>query len=307
MAHKFVSRRHFIEKSVTTGLAVGLGLKIEPLHGSAPSISPETDGLTLKVSGDLTSGYGAVLVFNGRPILRHNQGGEFSALFQNEERSVEDRVNDWKATSWSGDATHVALEGECKLKNLNTTVFVHVNYERITSRVVRKKIRLRQADMFLLFYELRNRLQPQESPAKLWSFDELDWQGGALHEYFPAAGFRMKNGLCIGLLTDSGYRNQWTRIVRRDGTPVKPAPRRIPDANLYIGSSPQERGKGNFFVQQSFGEVTQQISGEHPAQAERLSEIAAWQELGNATVQEREGVAVMSTRNADDGVIIPLT
>ena len=127
MAHKFVSRRRFIEKSVTAGLAVGLGLKIEPLHGSAASGSPEARGLTLKVSGDLTSGYGAVLLFNGRPILRHNQGGEFSAVFQNEEHSVEDRVNDWKAFSWTGDATHVTLEGECKLKNLNATVFVHVD------------------------------------------------------------------------------------------------------------------------------------------------------------------------------------
>jgi len=167
MIRKFVSRRHFIEKSVTTGLAVGFGLKIEPLRRSESSLSPETDGLSLKVSGDATSGYGAVLLFNGRPILRHNQGGEFSVLFQNEERSVEDRVDDWKATSWTGDATHVTLEGECKLKNLNTTVFVHVDYERITARVVRKKIRLRQADMFLLFYQLSNRLEPQESPAKL--------------------------------------------------------------------------------------------------------------------------------------------
>src|SRR5450432_3119319 len=88
MAHKFVSRRHFIEKSVTTGLAVGLGLKIDPLHGSASSSAPKREGLTLKVSGDVVSGYGAVLLHDGRPILRHSQGGEFSALFQNEERSV---------------------------------------------------------------------------------------------------------------------------------------------------------------------------------------------------------------------------
>src|SRR5712671_7430185 len=148
MAHKFVSRRHFIEKSVTAGLVAGFGLKTEPLRRSESLISPETDGLTLKVSGDATSGYGAVLLFNGRPILRHNQGGEFSALFQNEEHSAEDRVNDWKATSWTGDTTHVTLEGECKLKNLNTTVFVHVDYQRIGPGVVRKKIRLRQADMF---------------------------------------------------------------------------------------------------------------------------------------------------------------
>jgi len=305
MIRKFVSRRHFIEKSVTTGLAVGLGLKIEPLHRSAPSISSETDGLSLKVSGDLTSGYGAVLLFNGRPILRHNLGGEFSALFQNEERSVEDRVNDWKATSWTGDATHVTLEGECKLKNLNTTVFVRVDYKRITARVVRKKIRLRQADMFLLFYQLSNRLVPQESPAKLWSFDELDWQGGALHEYFPAAGFRTQHGLCIGLLTDSGYRNQWTRIVRRDGRPVKPAPRRIPDANLYSGSSPEERSSGNFFVQQTFGEVTQQIAGEHSTRSVPLPEISSWRKIGAATLEERDGGAILSTRRTEDGVVIP--
>src|SRR6267154_2545570 len=305
MAGKFVSRRHFIEKSVTTGLAVGFALKIEPLRRSESSISPETDGLTLKVSGDATSGYGAVLLFNGRPILRHNQGGEFSALFQNEERSLEDRVDDWKATSWSGDAKHVVLSGECKLVNLNATVFVNVDYERISPRVVRKKIRLRQSDMLMLFYQLSNRLEPLESPEKMWSFNELDWQGGALHEYFPAAGFRMENGLCIGLLTDSGYRNQWTRIVRRDGRPVKPAPRRIPDANLYYGASPEERSSGSFFVQQTFGEVTQQIAGEHPAQAVPLPEISSWRKIGAATLEERDGGAVLSTRGTEDGVIIP--
>jgi hypothetical protein len=305
MAHKFVSRRHFIEKSVTTGLAVGLGLKIDPLHGSVSPSAPKMDGLTLKVSGDAVSGYGAVLLHDGRPILRHSQGGEFSALFQNEERSVEDRVDDWKATSWTGDATHVALEGECKLKNLNTTVFVQVDYKRITARVVRKNIRLRQADMFLLFYQLSNRLEPQESPARLWSFDELDWPGGALHEYFPAAGFRMKNSLCIGLLTDSGYRNQWTRMVRRDGRPVKPAPRSIPDANLYSGSSHEERSGGKFFVQQTFGEVTQQIAGEHSTQSVRLPEISSWRKIGAATLEERDGGAILSVRESEDGILIP--
>src|SRR5260370_27647462 len=161
--------------------------------------------------------------------------------------------------------------------------------------------------MFMLFYQFSNGLEREEGPEKFWSFDQLDWQGGALHEYFPAAGFRTRNGPCVGPLTDPGYRNQWTRIVRRDGKPVKPAPGRIPDANLYTGSSPQERSKGNFFVQQTFGEVTRQISVEHPAQAVLLPEIAAWKKLGNAAVEQREGVAVVFTRSADDGVIIPLT
>jgi len=305
MTYRFFSRRRFIENSIGGGLVAGLGLGVEPLLAAASGAAAETDGLTLKVSGDANQGYGVVLVFKGQPLVRHNQGGEFSAIFQNEDRSVENRVEAWKATSWSGDVNRVTLTGECKLKNLNATVFVLVEYERITPCVVRKKIRLRQSDMFLMFYQLNNRLEPLEAPAKLWSFDQLNWQGEAAHEYFPAAGFRMKSGLCIGLLTDSGYRNHWTRIVRRDGKPVKPAPARIPDANLYIGSSPNERSKGNFFVQQTFGEVTQQISGEQPAQPVALPAISAWKRLGNPTVEELDGVAVVSTKSADDGAIIP--
>jgi len=304
MVYRFISRRRFIESSITGGLTVGLGLKAELLRGAA-AVPAGTDGLTLKVTGDAKQGYGVSLFFKGQPVIRHNHGGEFSAVFQNEERSVEDRVNDWKATSWAGNATSVTLGGECKLRNLNTTVFVQVDYERITPRVVRKKIRLRQADMFLLFYQLSNRLEPQERPAKLWSFDQLDWQGEALHEYFPAAGFCMKSGLCVGLLTDSGYRNQWTRIVRRDGRPVKPAPRRIPDAYLYSGPTAEERSNDNFYVQQTFGEVTQQISGEHALQNVVLPRISSWERLGGATLDERDGVAIVSTRSTEGGVIIP--
>jgi hypothetical protein len=304
MARKFISRRRFIENSISNGLAIGLGLGVEPLRAATSVAAPNTDGLTLKVTGDVKQGYGVSLLFNDQPVARHNQGGEFSAIFQNEDRSVEDRVEDWKATAWTGDATRVTLRGECKLRKLNATVFVQVEYERITPRVVRKKIRVRQSDMFLVFYQLSNRLEPMENPAKLWSFDQLDWQGEAAHEYFPAAGFRMKNGLCVGLLTDSGYRNQWTRIVRRDGKPVKPAPARIPDANLYIGSSPEQRSKGNFFVQQTFGEVTQQTPGEHSAQPITLPKISFWKRLGEASVEEREGVAVISTQSAEGGAII---
>jgi hypothetical protein len=304
MAFRFMSRRRFIGTSIAGGLAMSVGLGAEPLCEAASPTPPATDGLTLKVTGDAQKGYGVALLFNGKPILQHKQGGEFSAVFQNEERSLEDRVDDWKATSWTGDAKRLVLSGECKLVNLNTTVFINVDYERITSQLVRKMIRLRQSDMFLLFYQLSNRLEPLESPEKMWSFNELDWRGGALHEYFPAAGFRTKNGLCIGLLTDSGYRNQWTRIVRRDGKPVKPAPRRLPDANLYSGASSEERRGGNFFVQQTFGEVTQQIDREHSAHV-KLPETPLWRKLGEATVDERDGVAILSTRSTEEGVVIP--
>jgi hypothetical protein len=265
-----------------------------------------TDYLSLKVNGNAAQGFGVTLLLNCQSTARHNQGGEFSAIFQNEDRSVEDRVENWKAASWTGDATRLTLSGDCKLKNLGATVYVQVAYERITPRVVRKKITLRQADMFLMFHQLSNRLEPLEAAAKLWSFDQLDWQGEAAHEYFPAAGFRTKNGLCVGLLTDSGYRNLWTRIIRRDGRPVKPAPARIPDANLYVGSSPHERSKSNCYVQQTFGEVTRQISPEQPLQVLALPETSGWKTLGGASMDQRNGLIAVSTQSADDGVLVPL-
>jgi len=88
--------------------------------------------------------------------------------------------------------------------------------------------------------------------AKLWSFDHAECKGGALHEYFPAAGFRTPSGVTVGLLTDSGSRNQWSRIIRRDGTPVKPAPASIPDLNLYLLPTAGERAQQGAFIQQTF-------------------------------------------------------
>jgi hypothetical protein len=303
MAFNNLSRRRFLEGALTSSLAVGLG----PMLGTSPAGAttiPSMDGMSLRVIGDAERGYGVSLLFNGKVFAHHNRGGEFSAFFNNEDRSVEDRAEDWKATSWTGNSTQVVLEGECRLRNTNSTVLARVEYEVITPHVVRKKIRLQQADMFMLFYQLSNRLEPEESPAKLWSFDRLEWKGGGLREYFPAAGFRTKDGLCVGLLTDSGHRNQWTRIVRRDGRPVKPALHRIPDANLYSGSRPEEQSQG-IFVQQTFGEVLEELDGEQHTQLVVLPDISLWKKQGEATLEQRDDVATISTRSSDDGVAIP--
>jgi len=307
MSHRIISRRRFIEESITGSIAAGLGSGSGAFRAAASAVSPESDVLTLEVAGDAKQGYSVTLLFHGQPVAEHHRSGEFSASFQNEERSVEDRVNEWKATSWKGHSTHVVLDGEFRLKNLDTTVFAEVDYEVITPHVVRKKIRLHQVDMFMLFYQLSHRLEPAERPAKFWSFDQLDWKGEALHEYFPAAGFRTKNGLCVGLLTDSGYRNQWTRIIRRDGRPVKPAPQRVPDANLYSGSRAEEHNKGDFFVQQTFGEVMGQRARDRDAKPLVLPDISSWKKHGEVTVDESDGVAILATPSSEDGVIIPFT
>ncbi|WP_348263433.1 hypothetical protein P8935_02495 [Telmatobacter sp. DSM 110680] len=300
-SHSRLDRREFLALSALTSVAT---LLPESVYASQSS---ETDGISLETTGDAQNGYGVTILYRGRAIARHRNGGEFSAVFQNDERSLEDRVDDWKAASWKGDGRQVHLSGEMQLINLRTTVFVEVRYEIVSTQVIKKTIHLRQADMFALLYQITNRLDPETVPAKLWSFDHADCKGGALHEYFPAAGFRTQNGVTVGLLTDSGYRNQWSRIIRRDGTPVKPAPARIPDLNLYSLPNIADRAERGSFIQQTFGESTVQMSGEGSHIRVDLAAPSAWKKSGNVKVEQQDGVVKLSPSTVKDFVLVPLS
>jgi len=294
-----LDRREFITLSALTTAAT---LLPETLHAAKPS---EPGIVTLQVTGDAHSGYGVTILHRGHAIARHHQGGDFSAIFQNSERSLEDRADDWKASSWSGDGTHVTLSGKIELANLRTTVDVDVSYEVMPSQVVKKTINLHQADMYALLYQLTNRLEPVPAPIKLWSFDHADSKGGALHEYFPAAGFRTSDGVTVGLLTDSGYRNRWSRIIRRDGTPLKPAPARIPDLNLYSLPRAGERAQHGAYIQQTFGEATVQLSGAGSRVPVELPAASVWKRNGEIQIEERDGIIKLSPKNRKDFVLLP--
>src|ERR1035437_489872 len=136
-----LDRREFLTLSALTTAAA---LLPQSLHATETS---ESGLVSLEVTGDAQRGYGVAILYRGQAIARHHQGGEFSAVFQNNERSLEDRADDWKATSWSGDRTRIHLSGEMQLANLRTTVFVQVSYEVLPSQVVKKTIQLRQEDM----------------------------------------------------------------------------------------------------------------------------------------------------------------
>jgi hypothetical protein len=223
-----ISRRQFVASSAATGLA---GILLRGAFGNATERSP-SHHVSLKAVGDSHSGYHAIILFDGRPVARHSGEGEFSAVFHNADRSLEDRVQDWRASSCTESEDRLRLAGDCQLPNLKATIFVQVEYQVVAPRVVRKQIRLHQADIYDLFYQVTNSLEPFEPPTSFWSFNQLNCKGGPLHEYSPAAGFRSHDNVTVGLLTDSGYRNGWSRIIRRDGKPVKPAPHRITDINL---------------------------------------------------------------------------
>jgi hypothetical protein len=292
-------RREFLALSALTTAA---SLLPKQLHATPAS---ESDGVALRITGDAQSGYGVAIFYSSEAIARHQQGGEFSAVFQNTERSLEDRVDNWKATTWKGDGTRIALAGLMKLPNLRTNVFAQVHYEVINQQVVKKTIQLQQADMYTLLYQLTNRLEPETAPAKLWSFDQPDCKGGTLHEYFPAAGFRTQSGVTAGLLTDSGYRNEWSRIIRRDGTPIKPAPASMPDLYLYSLPELAERGQQGAYIQQTFGEATVQLTGEGASTPVILPAPAQWKRGGGMTIEETGAVVRLSSRERKSFVLAP--
>ena len=294
-----LDRREFIALSALTVAATLLPKSLQGAQASQPG------PVTLRVTGDDHAGYGVTILYGGEPIARHHRGGEFSAVFQNSERSLEDRVNDWKAHSWSGDRTKVTLSGEMQLDRLRTTVFAEVTYEVLPSQVVKKTFRLRQADMFTLHYQLVNRLEPEADPAKLWSFDQADCKGGPLREYFPAAGFRTRAGVTVGLLTDSGYRNGWSRIIRRDGVPVKPAPASIPDLNLNVVSAAADRATCKAFIQQTFGEATVVLPEEGSATRVTLPAASNWTKSGKIKIEQHEEIVKLTPATRKDFVLLP--
>jgi hypothetical protein len=296
-----ISRRQFISSSAAAGIA---GMVFGQDRVAATGARSRDAKVSLRASGDARQGYQIVILFDGQPVAQSGEG-EFSAIFQNSDRSLEHRVENWRATSCTSTNDHLLLEGECKLTNLNATVFAQVEYRVVTPQVVRKQIRFHQVDMYELFYQVSNRLEPLEPPASFWSFNQPNCRGGPLREYFPAAGFRTSADLTVGLLTDSGYRNGWSRIIRRDGKPTKPAPREIPDVNLYYVCRDFERDKHQSFVKQTFGEAL--VRDDNPASSAdvSLAPISDWRKQGDLSLEERGGTTVVSIRSSRGGVVIP--
>jgi len=301
-----LSRRLFLERTAIGGVVAGFGRRIV-LLGSVGS--PQTGSgseIELKVVGNEAEGFGVTFLYRGVAVARHAGGGEFSAVFQNGERSLEDRIENWKAKEWKGDAKQVTLLGECRLTNVNASILVEVHYDVMDANAVRKRIRFHQPDMFLLFHQVSNRLEPTQIPAKYWSFDQPDCRGGALHENFPAVGFRLSDNTCVGLLTDSGFRNQWSRVIRRDGRPVKPAPRKIPDPFLYAAPTSKQREANQHFLEQTFGEMLEQVEPEAPGQAVAIPDSSSWRRQGQAGLEFTGERVILATSSSQDGVLIPV-
>jgi hypothetical protein len=290
-----MNRRTFV--SLASAATIGSCLP----HASAQQRS---SGISIKAEGDPAHGYAVVISYNGAPITSVNPG-ELSAIFQNDDRSLEDRLQNWKAASWSGDEQEITLAGDGYLPNTNATVRLHVTYQVVGNHIVKKTIRIRQSDMFLLHYQCTTTTEPHEPPAKFWSFDQVTCQGGALREYFPAAGFRTTSGVVVGALTDAGYRNGWSRMYRRDGKPIKPAPAVIPDPNHSVVSKQEEHRQGRYFIRQTFGEELRALDHASPNPVE-LSPASGWKQTGALHYNKSDSSIHITSSDPGAALIIPI-
>jgi hypothetical protein len=215
--------------------------------------------LNLKIKGDSVSGFYLDVFYGDIPVSTQDKTGELNLFVENEDHSIREYVKDWKAVKAVRDENTIILSGVVKLPKLETDLSITVIYEIVNNQVVEKRIELLQTNMSLLYYSVNTSLYSNENPSRFWSFDNADNRGGIAHESYPAAGYMLRDSLTVGLLTDAGNRNLWTRNIRRrpsTGETGFRAIREICDANLYRIASLNDRKQGNNFVKLTFGELS---------------------------------------------------
>jgi hypothetical protein len=130
------------------------------------------------------------------------------------------------------------------------------------------------------------------SPSSFWSFDNAGNRGGVVHETFPAAGYIVGDTLIVGILTDAGNRNLWTRNIRRRPSPGETgfkAIREICDANLYRIASPEDRKQGNNFVKLTFGELSD-FNNPRDKVMYKTPEFVFWKTYNGAEVKKESDI-----------------
>ena len=116
-------------------------------------------------------------------------------------------------THSSKDEIHLA----CKvfIPELTVDLSAEIIYKLVNESLVRKSVRLFQPSMPGLKYILQEKTSPVNVPKQFVTFEENNFPGGLVHEIFPAMGFITPGNYVVGVLTDAGYKNQYTRNTRR--------------------------------------------------------------------------------------------
>ncbi|MDP4240597.1 MAG: hypothetical protein Q8904_14130 [Bacteroidota bacterium] len=116
----------------------------------------------------------------------------------------------------------------------------------------------------------------------------------------PGCRYMIGDSLAVGLLTDAGNRNLWTRNIRRrpsaGGVGFR-AIQEICDANLYRIASMNERQDGDHFVKLTFGGLS-----DFNHSSERIHyktpEIKDWKSYNGAEIKLEKGVYTIKGKKA---------
>ena len=171
-------------------------------------------GLSYNVEKD-SSGQYFLEFFYDQKLIATNSVGELSIELENEDRSYHETISGWKADNCEEGEGWVKLTGNYYCEMLTTNITVEVKYSLVNEHVLKKEISLFQSNIPMLFYSVGNSLNSSEPVKQYWSFDKFNHEGGIVHGTYPAAGFISKENIAVGLLTDAGHRNLWTRNTRR--------------------------------------------------------------------------------------------
>lgn len=263
------------------------------------------NGIDIQGAGDAREGYWVDIRYDGE-VVSTSRNGELALRFDNEDYSLSEIFNQWKATEISREENRITLSGRLSLKTMTTDVDVRVIYERINDHVVEKRIELHQTNIPLLYYQLTTALNAPEKPSSFWCFDDADFQGGIAHGTYPAAGYMVGGKWAVGLLTDAGHRNLWTQNVRRrpsDGQIGFRAINEICDAELYRVATPGERQTGDFSVKLTLGEVS---DFNHPTGRARydVPALNLWRSYNNKSEahSENNGIYTLEGTAQSDGI-----
>ena len=252
--------------------------------------------INLKVVGNTQDGFN-VEIYNGNQLLLQNNE-DFKLKVTNLDFSETTEIIDWKGSEWTGNDDFVSLSKEIYLSDFDLNLSMTVTYEVINSNVVKKSIDLFQSGMPTLYYTLEENFKPANPPSKYVTFEHDNFPGGLVHEMFPSAGFVTSDNQLVGVLMDAGYKNHYTRSTRRrfnghGGGFV--GMRKLPDPELLSVATMDERGKGNHYIQQKFGELYHLDQGNEI----NLKLPSDFRSIGGAEIKNQNDILTLYCKPAD--------
>lgn len=237
-----------------------------------------------------------------QPVI--TQSGEFSAVFTDPDTGEQESVFGWRAKEVTEGLESITLDGDIDLPRLRAKVAVRVTYDVINSNLVQKEISFTSNTPLLC--SITARLTATREPENYWTFEQASHPGGPIYEIYPAMGMKI-DGRVYGYLTDSGYRNRWTRVNRQtDGHGFLIGIDTQPDAELMMLAAAEERNHGLHYVQYKFGEYLD--FSEETYDTLSLGPDAGWQSLSaGANLQILDdSIHVAGTEGAERGLVLPV-